>query len=137
MQLIDCDIFQSFRFIIPPQESIFRAHQQIVQHFVVGHQNIRRVVQHGFMVCNNAMFTHHTGRCMFLSTNIHTDRHISTEFFASIDQLRNTFSLIRRQSVHRINNQSFYSSLTTVLIAIFQNRIKETLCFTRTSTRCN
>ena len=85
MQLIDCDIFQSLRIIILPQESIFRTHQQIVQHFIVGHQNIWCVVQHGFVVCNNAMFAHSAGGRMILSTNIHTDSHIPTEFITSID----------------------------------------------------
>ena len=137
MQFIDCNIFKCLGVVILPQESIFRTHQQIVQHFIVGHQNIRCVVQHGFVVCNNAMFTHSTGGRMLLSTNIHPDSHISTEFITSIDQLRYTFRLIRCQGIHGVNNKCFYSSLATVLIAILQNWIEEALGFTGTSTRCN
>ena len=72
-----------------------------------------------------------------MSTDIHTHSHISTQFPASIDQLRNTFRLVRGQGIHGINNKCFYPPFATVLIAIFQNWVEETLGFAGTGTRCN
>ena len=74
---------------------------------------------------------------MLLTADIHTYSNITTEFVASIDKLCDTFCLVCCQSIHRINNECFDSSFTTMLIAIFQNRVKETFGFTRTGAGCN
>ena len=137
MQLIDSDVFQSFRVVILPQKSIFRTHQKIVQHFVVGHQNIRCIVQHRFMVCDYAMFTHGTSRCMLLAADIHTNRNISTKFITAVDQLCDTLCLVCCQSIHRIDNECFNTPFATMLVAILQDRVKETFGFTGTGTGCN
>jgi len=89
------------------------------------------------MVGNNAMFAHHTGRGVFLSTNIHTNRHITTKFLTAKNQLSNTLCLVGSKGVHRVNNQCLNATLATVLVAVFQNRVEEALGFTGTCACCD
>ena len=137
MQLIDRDVFQSFRVVILPQKGVFRTHQKIVQHFIVGHQNIWCIIQHRLMICDNAVFTHGTSRCMLLTSDIHTDSNISTEFITAVDQFCDTLCLVCCQSIHRIDNERFNSPFSTMLVAILQDRVKETFGFTGTGASSN
>ena len=91
---------------------------------------MRRVVQHGLMVSNHSMLTHHTSWCTLLTANIHTNRHIAAEFVAVVDKLRDSLCLIGCQGVHRVDNKRFDSPLITMPVAILQNRVEETFGFT-------
>ena len=123
MQLVDCDILQRFGTIILPQHGVLRADQKIVQHLIVRQKDIRRTAQHSFMICDHTMLSHHSCRCLFLTTNIHTSSHIAPKFRAIINELRYTFSLIRCKRVHRIDNQRFDPRLSHMSITVLQNRI--------------
>ncbi len=127
MQFVHGNVLERLRFVILPQKRILRAHQQVIQHFVVGHQYVRCIVQHGFAVGDDPVFAHHAGGCLSPSADIHAHRHIAAQLGASMNQLRNSFGLIRCKRIHRIDNQRFNAALPTMLPTVFKNRIKEAL----------
>ena len=59
MQLIHHEIAQGRGRVALPELAVFGAQQQVVQHFVVGQQNIRRVFAQGFAVGNHVGGRHH------------------------------------------------------------------------------
>ena len=87
------------------------------------------------MVRDHAVLRHHTGWRLLLPADIHAGSHIPLQLRTLIDQLRNSLGLVRRQRIHRVDDQCLDSPLPAVLIAVFQNRIQEALRFSGAGTR--
>ena len=130
MKLVNGYILQCLRRIILPENSILRAYKQIVKHFIVGHENVWRTIEHSIVICDNAMLAHHTAWSFLSASYIHTDIDIAPQLRAVIDDLSDTLCLIGRKCVHRIYDKSLDATLSTVLIAVFKDRIQETLRLT-------
>ena len=134
MQLINSNILKSFWTVVLPKIRILRTHKQIVQHLIVCHEYIWRCSQQSIMISNNLIRHHNLGTILFLATNIHAYTNLcGLKLRTSIYQLSHSFGLISSKSIHRINYQCFNSILTTMSIAVLENRIQKTLSFTGTS----
>jgi len=132
MQFVDSYIFQCVRSIVLPQTGILRTNQQVIQHLIVRHQDIRGCIQKCIVIRNDIIFRHHTARSMFMSAHIHTGSDISLKFRTLIDKIRNTPCLISSKRVHWVDDQRLYTLLSSMLIAVLQDRIQETLGLTGT-----
>ena len=137
MQLIDSDVFQCIRCVILPESGILRTNKQVIQHLIVRHQDIGRRIKQCLMICDDVVFAHHTARSMLTATHIHANSHVSPKLWAFVNKTCYTSCLIRRQRIHRINNEGFNAILSTMLITVFQNRVQKTLRLTGTCSCCD
>ena len=82
------------------------------------------------MVCNNPVIAHHTAGSFLSAANIHTHIDIAPQLGAVIDDLHNTLCLIGCKGIHRVYNKRLDAPLSTVLIAVFKDRIQKVLGLT-------
>ena len=101
VQLIHYQVTQRFRFILLPERQVGGAHQQVVEHLVVGEQDVRRRCPHRVPVRDHLVLGHHGGGFQFLPAQVEPRGHVAAQFGIAVDRLGEALGLVRGQGVHR------------------------------------
>ena len=111
MQFVYDEVFERVRIVAVPNPGVFGAHQQVVEHLVVGEQDVRRVFEqlivaghdvgggHGVVVLVAAALAH--------LAHIHARGHVVAQFRTVVDEFCQSLRLVGGEGVHRIDEDGF------------------------------
>ncbi len=118
-----------------PELPVFRSDKQIVQHFVVGQQDIWGRESQGFFIGNKMVTAHQTPliRISLLLADIDTSSHMSFKLTV-MDKLCQPAGLVRGQGIHGIDEDGLDSRFSPMLVAVIKDGVEETFCFAGTGT---
>ena len=131
MQFVYDKVFERVRIVAVPNPGVFGAYQQIVEHLVVGEQDVRRVFEqlivaghdvgggHGVVVLVAAALAH--------LAHIHARGHVVAQFRTVVDEFCQSLRLVGGEGVHRINEDGFdaLASEPALPITAVENRVQE------------
>ena len=113
--------------VVPPQREIDGPRQQQIEHLVVGEQDVRRVFAQDLAVLDEVVRSHSpTGRRTGL-THVQPRRHPAPKRRSTVDDRGNTPRLIRRESVHGIDDDGLDAGRACLRAAVIEHRIEEAL----------
>ena len=139
MDFIQHDVDQLLRGVLVPEQLVLATHQEVVQHFVVGQQNVRRRFPQRRLVRN------HIGRAhdfvLTRAANIHPGGDLAPQAVIRINRLRHTPRLVFRQRIHGVEEDGLYprcipNSLLDAR-AVIEDGIEKALGFPRACPRCH
>ena len=124
MYLVDSYVFKRVRVVAPPDTRIMRTHKQVVEHLVVGQQNVGRILDHGIAIGNDVAFAHHTHAfAPSEPAHVQARRHVVAKLVVAIDELGDTLSLIGCQGVHGVYDERLDALFVPMPIAVVDQRI--------------
>ena len=128
MEFIHHHVTQGSRRIALPQLAVARPQQQVIQHLVVGEQDVRRVLAQRLAIGNHTRWRHHHALPARSGLPAHIQAHAQArERRRFRHQLRKAPRLIQSQRVHRVNHQRLDALLPRLARAgtMVQHRIQE------------
>ena len=131
MQLIHNDVAQHLRRVLCPQLAVLWPDQQVVEHLVVGQQNIWWIATKGFTVGNHLLGRHANFAAAVLAGHA---AHIKAHAQAfECRRKRNAFcesrGLVGGKCIHRVDDQCLHTAVAASFgpHTVIQHRIQEAL----------
>ena len=134
VQLVDHQVAQRVRPVVPPEPEVERPDQQVVQHLVVRQQDVRRPLAQRVPVGQHMVPAHRlVGRALRLvvAADENTRGDLAAQRRRPVDGLRDAPRLIRRQCVHRVDQDGLDPRRARLLAAVVENRVEEALRLAR------
>ena len=129
VDLVNHQIAQRIRAIFLPKAAVVLPDQQVVQHLIVGHQDVRWGFPHLLPAGDDTRLCHLLRR-FALTTDIKPDSHLANACGIFVHHFRETPGLVPGQGVHRIENDRLDTALCRIRQYMVEDRIDETLRFT-------
>ena len=131
MQFVHDEIFERVRIVAVPDSGVFGAYQQVVEHLVVGEQDVWRVLEqlimtghdvgggHGVVVLVAAALAH--------LAHIHARGHVVAQFRTVVDEFCQSLRLVGGESVHRVDEDGFdaLASEPALPVAVVEDWVQE------------
>ena len=113
MQLVNHQVAQCGRRVALPQPAILGPEQQIVQHLVVGQQNIWRILSQCVAVCDDTCWRHHHALARIGNRATHKQAYPqASKGWRCSNKLCKPTRLVGRQRVHGVDYQRLDARLT-------------------------
>ena len=127
VQLVHHQKAQHAAGVVPPEWEIDGPRQQQIEHLVVGEQDVRRVLAQDLTVLDEVVRPHSpTGRRTGLA-HVQPCRHPAPKRRCAVDNRSNAPRLIRRESVHGIDDDGLDAGRAGLRAAVVEHRIEEAL----------
>ena len=110
MDFIDNKVPEGVRRVLSPQGPVVLPDQQVVEHLVVGHQDVRRGFLHLLSTSDHSVFGHLL-RLVAFASHIQADPHLPEAGGIVVNQFRKTPGLVTGQRVHRIKQDRLDAAL--------------------------
>ena len=107
VEFIDDDIAQGVGLIVAPELLRFGLHQQIVQHFVVGEQQVGGRVADDLLVCDDFVWPHGRAGAVVFVADVESSGDFVIEARGAVDEFGDAFGLVGGQSIHWIYQDGF------------------------------
>jgi len=130
VDLIDHHVAESVGTVLAPQALVVLTNEQIVQHLVVGHEDVRRRLPHLVLAGDDPGLGHLLG-LFTLTTDVEADPNLAFACRIPMDLLSKAPCLIASEGVHRIEDDCFDSSLAWICQNVVENGVEETLRLSR------
>ena len=137
VQLVDHQVAQRVRRVVPPEPEVERPDQQVVQHLVVRQQDVRRMFAQRVPVRDEVVPAHRlVGRPQRLVVAADEDprRDPAPQRRRPVDGLRNAPRLVRGQRVHRVDDDGLDPRRAGLRPAVVEDGIQEALGLAGTGT---
>ncbi len=129
MELIDDKIFQRILPIAGPESCVAGPEQQVVEHLVIGKQDVGRRKAHGVLVRDDSPRPHHLGRLFLVLTHENARGDLAFELQVIPDQTGKPLCLVSGKGIHGIDEDSLDARLAAVAPAVIEDGIEEALRF--------
>ena len=127
VQLVHHQKAQHAADVVPPEWKVDRPREQQIEHLVVGEQDVRRVFAQDLAVLDEVVRSHSpTGRRTGL-THVQPRRHPAPKRRSAVDDRGNAPRLIRRESVHGIDDDGLDAGRAGLRAAVIEHRVEEAL----------
>ena len=131
VQFVHDEVFERVRIVAVPNPGVFGAYQQIVEHLVVGEQDVRRVLQQFLMAGHDIGGGH--GVVVLVATalahlaHIHARGHVIAQFRTVVDEFGQSLRLVGGEGVHRIDEDGLdaLAAKPTLPITVVEDWVQE------------
>ena len=140
VQLVHHQVAQGLGPVVPPQHPIPRADQQVVQHLVIGEQDVRGLSAQGRLRGNDAVRPHPLRPRRTPRALAHEEPDPQpAQRRVGVDRLCEAPGLVIGQGVHGVDHQRLDALAPGLALplAVVQDRVEEALRLARARPRCN
>ena len=136
MDFINHQIFQCLRPIFFPQGKVFRTDQQVIQHFIVGQQNIRGRKAQGLPISDELITAHDRGGVLsLLAANVEPRFNLVFQVGVVMNEPGHALGLVCGEGIHGVDDDGFDTPFPSVSPAVIQDRIEKTFRLSRPGAR--
>jgi len=139
VQLVHHQVLQSVGRVVAPQLPVGGAEQQKIQHLVVGQQDIRRILPQGVAACDHLVPLHGLDRLvervLRVVPDVQPGGHPLLQLRIVPYRPRGALRLVRRQGVHRVDEDRLDPPAPPVLQAVVEHGPEEALRLSRARSR--
>ena len=137
VELVHDQVPQRVGLVVAPEPPVSGPDHQVVQHLVVGEQDVRRAFAHRLAIRDHGVRSHPVaGRPHGLSDE-KPGRHPAPQRRRVVDDPRDAPRLVRRQGVHGVDDDRLDARLARLPTTVLQHRVQEALGLTGTRPCCD
>ncbi len=131
VEFIHHQVPEGFGVVLRPQGEIPGADQEVVEHLVVGEQDVGRAVAQGVLVADDGRFGHAVKGIFFALAHEQTGGDGLFQVGVLVDGFGDAGGLIRRQGVHGVDEDGLDAGVAPVAMAMVQDGVEKAFGFAR------
>ena len=130
VEFVDHQVAQGARAVVLPQHPVPWADQQVVEHLVVGEQDVGRIAAHRVLGGDDARGAHgvRAGGAALALADVETDPNPVAQAGAGVDGFGEAAGLVAAEGVHRVDHQRLDAAPASGLVlapAVVEQRVEE------------
>ena len=120
VELIDDDVAQRFwvGLVVLPEGLGIGLDEEVIQHFVVGQQDVGRVAAQGGLIGDDFVWPHLGGGLVVLVADVEASGDLALERWGVVDETGDAFGLVGGQGIHGVDQNSFDAGVADLLAAV-------------------